>query len=135
MATSRPPIFLTKNLLGYRDAVANEVSGPDGRPIPIESGRNLSNLSDEELEQLKNFCEKAQPKPDKCRGHKRSELRFLLSPSVIEAELRRCRATFVTLFADSGPLGREFYQKHLEFFATGPSTRARVHDISFVAPY
>ena len=55
-------IFLAKNLLGYRDVVANEVSGPDGRPIPIESRPDLSNLSDEELEQLKNYSEKAQPK-------------------------------------------------------------------------
>jgi hypothetical protein len=55
-------IFLAKNLLGYRDVVANELSGPDGRPIPIDSRPDLSNLSDEELEQLKNFSEKAQPK-------------------------------------------------------------------------
>jgi hypothetical protein len=32
-------IFLAKNLLGYRDVVANEHSGPDGRPISIDSGR------------------------------------------------------------------------------------------------
>jgi len=55
-------IFLAKNLLGYRDVVANELSGPDGRPIPIESRPDLSNLSDEELEQLQSFSEKAQPK-------------------------------------------------------------------------
>jgi hypothetical protein len=55
-------IFLAKNLLGYRDVVANELSGPDGRPIPIDSRPDLSNLSDEELEQLKSFSEKAQPK-------------------------------------------------------------------------
>ena len=55
-------IFLAKNLLGYRDVVANEVSGPDGRPIPIESRPDLSNLSEEELEQLQSFSEKAQPK-------------------------------------------------------------------------
>src|SRR5271169_4694635 len=28
-------IFLAKNLLGYRDVVANEHSGPDGGPIMI----------------------------------------------------------------------------------------------------
>jgi hypothetical protein len=55
-------IFLAKNLLGYRDVVANELSGPDGRPIPIDSRPDLSNLSDEELEQLQSFSEKAQPK-------------------------------------------------------------------------
>jgi hypothetical protein len=55
-------IFLAKNLLGYRDVVASEVSGPDGRPISIDSRPDLSNLSDEELEQLQSFSEKAQPK-------------------------------------------------------------------------
>jgi hypothetical protein len=55
-------IFLAKNLLGYRDVVANEVSGPDGRPIPIESRPDLSNLSDEELDQLQSLVDKAQPK-------------------------------------------------------------------------
>jgi hypothetical protein len=55
-------ILLAKNLVDYRDVVAEEVSGPDGRPIPIESRPDLSNLSDEELEQLKDFSDKAQPK-------------------------------------------------------------------------
>ena len=55
-------IFLAKNLLGYRDVVASELSGPDGRPISIDSRPDLSNLSDQELEQLQSFSEKAQPK-------------------------------------------------------------------------
>ena len=42
-------IFLAKNLLGYRDVVASELSGPDGRPISIDSRPDLSNLSDEEF--------------------------------------------------------------------------------------
>jgi len=55
-------IFLAKNLLGYRDVVASELSGPDGRPISIDSRPNLSNLSDEELDQLQSLVDKAQPK-------------------------------------------------------------------------
>ena len=55
-------IFLAKNLLGYRDVVANEVSGPDGRPISIDSRPDLSNLSDDELDQLQSLVDKAQPK-------------------------------------------------------------------------
>ena len=55
-------ILLAKNLLGYRDVVASELSGPDGRPISIDSRPNLSNLSDEELDQLQSLVDKAQPK-------------------------------------------------------------------------
>ena len=55
-------IFLAKNLLGYRDVLSNEHSGPDGRPISIESRPDLSHLSEEELEQLQSFAEKAQSK-------------------------------------------------------------------------
>ena len=49
-----------------------------------------------------------------------------ISPSVIEAERRRSRAAFVTLIPDSSPLGREFYPKHLEFFAAGASFKERL---------
>ena len=54
-------IFLAKNLLGYRDVVNTEHSGPDGSPILIATKPNLSQLSDEELRQLRDIADKALP--------------------------------------------------------------------------
>lgn len=45
-------IFLSKNLLGYKDYVANEMSGPNGGPIQIGPAPEMEKLSDDELEQL-----------------------------------------------------------------------------------
>jgi hypothetical protein len=45
-------IFLAKNLLGYRDVMSNEHSGPDGGPIAIDSCPELSKLSNEDLAQV-----------------------------------------------------------------------------------
>ena len=53
-------IFLAKNLLGYRDVLSSEHSGPGGGPIPIDARPDLSRLSDEELEQLQALVDKAQ---------------------------------------------------------------------------
>ena len=53
-------IFLAKNLLGYRDVRRNEHSGPDGSPIPIDGGLDLSRLSAEQFEQLAALVDKAQ---------------------------------------------------------------------------
>jgi hypothetical protein len=53
-------IFLAKNLLGYRDVRRNEHSGPDGGPIAMEGGLDLSRLSAEEIEQLAALVDKAQ---------------------------------------------------------------------------
>jgi hypothetical protein len=52
-------IFLAKNLLGYKDFVTNEHSGPDGGPITIGPAPELSELSDEEIKQLRLLVEKA----------------------------------------------------------------------------
>jgi hypothetical protein len=55
------------------------------------------------------------------------KVRLLLSPQMIEAERQRRRAAFVTLFADAGPLRRELYQKHLEFFQAGAQYKERLY--------
>ena len=54
-------IFLAKNLLGYKDFVANELSGPNGAPIELEHKPDLSQLTDEELQQLRAIAEKTIP--------------------------------------------------------------------------
>jgi hypothetical protein len=63
-------IFLAKNLLGYKDIVSNEHSGPDGTPIQFANKPDYSQLSDEELEQLRNIAKNhraprgGHPRPD-----------------------------------------------------------------------
>jgi len=54
-------IFLAKNLLGYRDAGLVELSGPGGGPIGIASKPDLSQLSADELKQLRTLACKAKP--------------------------------------------------------------------------
>ena len=54
-------IFLAKNLLGYRDVVANEHSGPGGGPIAVDGRPDFSKLSNEELQQLRNLVGKTKP--------------------------------------------------------------------------
>jgi hypothetical protein len=54
-------IFLAKNLLGYRDVMSNEHSGPGGAAIQISKKPDLSKLSDEELRQLRAITEKTVP--------------------------------------------------------------------------
>ena len=57
-------IFLAKNLLGYKDILSNEHSGPEGTPIQFANKPNYSQLSDEELEQLRKLAQKTRP-PDR----------------------------------------------------------------------
>jgi hypothetical protein len=54
-------IFLSKNLLGYKDVVNTEHTGVAGGPIQIAATPNLSQLTDEELDQLRAIAEKALP--------------------------------------------------------------------------
>ena len=54
-------IFLAKNLLGYKDLVNAEHSGPGGSAIEIATKPDLSQLSDDELRQLRDIAEKTLP--------------------------------------------------------------------------
>ncbi len=54
-------IFLSKNLLGYRDVVNTEHSGVGGGPIQVANRPDLSQLTDDELRQLRTITEKALP--------------------------------------------------------------------------
>jgi phage terminase large subunit-like protein len=58
-----------------------------------------------------------------------SQIEKLLNPQAIAAELQLRRAPFRTLFPDSGPLRRELYAKHMQFFAAG----AQFHERLFMA--
>ena len=53
-------IFLSKNLLGYKDYFSNEHSGPGGAPILIGPAPELAELTDEELKQLSALVGKTQ---------------------------------------------------------------------------
>jgi hypothetical protein len=54
-------IFLAKNLLGYRDVVNTEHTRLAGGPIHIAAKPDLSQLSDEELRQLRAIADKTLP--------------------------------------------------------------------------
>jgi hypothetical protein len=54
-------IFLAKNLLGYRDVVNNEHTGLAGGPIQIAARPDFSQLTDEELQQLRAIADKTLP--------------------------------------------------------------------------
>jgi hypothetical protein len=51
-------IFLSKNILQYRDAGSMELSGPGGGPIEIASKPDFSNLNADELKQLRTLAAK-----------------------------------------------------------------------------
>ena len=51
-------IFLSKNLLGYRDVVNTEHSGLGGAPIQVTTKPDFSQLTDEELKQLRAIADK-----------------------------------------------------------------------------
>ncbi len=54
-------IFLAKNVLGYKDYVSNEHSGPDGGPIAIGPAPELGELTEDELKQLAVLLGKTAP--------------------------------------------------------------------------
>lgn len=53
-------IFLSKNILGYKDYVANEMSGPNGAPIQVGPAPEIEQLTDDELKQLATVVGKLQ---------------------------------------------------------------------------
>jgi len=53
-------IFLAKNLLGYKDYFASELSGPDGGAIQIGPAPEMADYTDEELRQLRGLLSKAE---------------------------------------------------------------------------
>jgi hypothetical protein len=54
-------VWLGKQLLGQRDIVTNEHTGSAGGPIQLAVKPDLSQLSDEELQQLRHIATKALP--------------------------------------------------------------------------
>ena len=52
-------IFLSKNLLGYKDYFNNEVTGASGGPIQLATRPDFSQLSHEELKLLRTLAGKA----------------------------------------------------------------------------
>jgi len=54
-------IFLAKNLLGYRDVVNTEHTGLAGGPIRIAARPDFSQLTNEELQQLRAIADKTLP--------------------------------------------------------------------------
>src|SRR5262245_35962025 len=52
-------IFLSKNLLGYKDYFNSEVTGAAGGPIQVASKPDFSQLSHEELKLLRTLASKA----------------------------------------------------------------------------
>src|SRR5258708_32639800 len=54
-------IFLAKNVLGYRDVLNTEHTGLEGGPIQIANKPDLSQLTDDELRQLRAIADKTRP--------------------------------------------------------------------------
>jgi hypothetical protein len=54
-------IFLAKNLLGYKDVVNTEHTGLGGGPIQIAAKPDYSQLTDDELKQLRLIAQKTLP--------------------------------------------------------------------------
>jgi hypothetical protein len=54
-------IFLSKNLLDYKEVVNTEHTGLAGGPIQMANKPDLTQLSDEELDQLRGIANKTLP--------------------------------------------------------------------------
>jgi hypothetical protein len=54
-------VWLGKQLLGQRDVITNEHVGSNGGPIQVALNPDLSQLTDDELQQLQNITLKTRP--------------------------------------------------------------------------
>ena len=55
-----------------------------------------------------------------------ARIQHLLKRPAFDAELQRRRSPFLTMFPDTGPLRRELYAKHIEFFRAGAQYKQRL---------
>jgi phage terminase large subunit-like protein len=55
-----------------------------------------------------------------------ARIQQILKPQAFDAERQRRRSPFLTMFPDTGPFGREFYAKHIEFFRSGAQYNQRL---------
>ena len=58
--------------------------------------------------------------------NRENSIGLLLHPRLIEAEVQRRAAPFLNVFPDAGPLRRELYAKHIEFFRAGTDYKERL---------
>jgi hypothetical protein len=54
-------IWLGKQMLGQKEVVANEITGPGGGPIKVATKPDFSKLNEDELRQLRELIAKTRP--------------------------------------------------------------------------
>jgi hypothetical protein len=54
-------IWLGKQMLGQKEVVSNEITGPGGGPIKVATKPDLSKLNEDELRQLREIAARTRP--------------------------------------------------------------------------